>query len=112
MLAVAAAVCSALIMPAHPQFLSKRCAQRDTVHYAGLVAPLLDTAPTDPKLTVSPPRRCHRRDNTTVLCWFSVRLVSEPRTVTGFMRVHLQRDGVLGYQIPWVPLDVCANCRT
>ena len=89
-------------------WLSKQRAQRDTAWAAESIAPILDPAAPPDRITVhvAAPSKCHRRDHATVLCWFSVHLVTRPVTRTGFMRIHLQADGQLGEKEPWFPLDV------
>lgn len=95
----------ALAAPAHASpLLTKRRAQHETVYFANITAGL-DPAP-GVTVHVVAPSKCHRRDHATVLCWFSVHLVSEPRSVNGFMRIHRQRDGLIGYKLPWDPLAV------
>jgi hypothetical protein len=90
---------------AKPDWLSKRTAQYGTVWFAGSVGPLLDVPEYADGVTVHvvAPSRCHRRTRTRVRCWFSVHLASQPVVRTGFMSVHLQRDGLLGYKLPWDP---------
>jgi hypothetical protein len=70
--------------------------------------PLLDLPEAASRVTVHvvAPSKCHRRNRSTVLCWLSVHLASVPETRTGFMRVHLQRNGQLGYLLPWDPTKV------
>lgn len=88
-------------------WLSKQHAQHGASSFARQIGPLLDPdAPGHVTVHVARPSKCHRRDRSTVLCWFSVHLVSQPVTRTGFMRVHLQRNRFLGYKLPWDPARV------
>lgn len=86
--------------------LSKTSARDGTIYYMGKIGPLLD--PNGVAVHVRPAPACHRINRVTVSCPFSVRLTSQPRTVTGSLRVHLQPDGLLGYALPWDPSAVWA----
>lgn len=92
-------------------WLSKREAQRGVTRFAGQIGPLLDTPEASNLVTVRvvAAPKCHRRNHATVLCWFTVHLASQPTTRTGFMVAHLQRNGFVGYKLPWDPIKVRAT---
>jgi hypothetical protein len=89
-------------------WLTKRHAQQGATVFAKEIGPLLDRPEVANRVTVhvAAASKCHRRDHATVLCWFGAQLVSQPIWLTGFMRVHLQRNGLQGYRLPWDPQKV------
>lgn len=88
--------------------LTKRHARAGAARYLGSMVWALDEAQSGERLHVRPPRFCRRLTPEKVACQFSVRLVSEPKTLRGSLVVHHQRDGLLGFLLPWDPADVCA----
>lgn len=89
-------------------WLPRRDAQAQATQFIGQIGPLLDTPGASERVTehVAAPSECHRRNHATVLCWFSVHLASRPIALRGFMRLHLQRNGLIGCKLPWDPLRV------
>jgi hypothetical protein len=88
-------------------WLTRTHAQHGGAWFARQIGPLLDpNAPTRVTVHMVAPSKCHRRNASTVLCWFSVHLVTQPQTRTGFMVMHLQRNHYLGYKLPWNAWDV------
>jgi hypothetical protein len=49
------------------------------------------------------PGLCHRVSARTVECSFWAYLVASHKLASGKLRVHLQRDGLLGFLLPWDP---------
>jgi hypothetical protein len=81
--------------------LTKRTARAEGLRF---VAPFMDMLDVDRTVTARmvPPRECQRVSARTVTCRFTVYLEADARTVTGTLRVHRQRDGLLGFLLPWV----------
>lgn len=105
---IAAALSLVVVSPANAHQLSKRHARASAVRYLESVVWSLDEAQSGEKLHVRPARFCKRVSHEKVSCPFSVRLVTEPRTVRGALVIHHQRDGLLGYLLPWDPSKICA----
>lgn len=80
-------------------WLSKRDARENGFAYADSFADMLDPYATVHAKMV-PPRKCHRLDRVTVTCRYHVDLISEKRTVSSHVRVHLQKDGFFGILMP------------
>jgi hypothetical protein len=84
--------------------LTKRDAHR---HGLRFVAPFVDMLDLERTVTVRMvrPRDCKRLTRATVKCRFHARL-ADGRTVRSHVRVHRQRDGLIGFRMP---LDVLAE---
>jgi hypothetical protein len=87
------------------QPLSKREARREALRFVQPFVDLLDLERTVTTRMV-PPHECRRRSRYTVSCRFTAHLEAENRSVGGSVRVHRQRDGLLGFRLPWDPTDV------
>jgi hypothetical protein len=81
--------------------LTKRHAQSTGLRFVAPFVDLLDVDRTVPTRIV-PPRECRRISHVTVRCRFTARLYTG-RVVRSFVRVHRQRDGLLGF---YTTLDV------
>lgn len=79
--------------------LSKRTARAQGLRFVTPYVDMLDLERTVATRMV-PARECSRVSPRTVTCRFSAWLEAEQRTVTGWVRVHRQRDGLLGFLLP------------
>lgn len=79
--------------------LTKREARKEGLRFA---APFVDLLDIDRgvKTKMVPPRKCKRVSPRTVTCGFSARL-ADGRAPKGTLRIHRQRDGLLGFLFPW-----------
>jgi hypothetical protein len=87
---------------AAPHRLSKREARAEGLRF---VAPFVDMLDLDRTVATRmvPPRRCRRVSAQTVTCRFASSRLVDGRVVRSWVRVHRQRDGLLGFR---TPLDV------
>jgi hypothetical protein len=86
-------------------FLSKTEARAEGLKFVTPIGDLLEIGVTN-RVRMVPPRECRRISRVTVTCGFTVEIVSEPRVVRGSLRIRRQRDGLLGFLLPWNPEDV------
>jgi hypothetical protein len=82
--------------------LLKREARHEALQFVAPFVDLLDVDRTIPTWMVQP-RKCRRDDRRTVTCRFTAYLPAERRAVRGSVRIHLQRDGLLGFLIRGLP---------
>jgi hypothetical protein len=81
--------------------LSKRHARHEALAFT---APFVDLLDVDQTVTTEmvPARKCRRVSARTVACSFVARF-PDGSTLHGAVRVHLQRDGLLGFLLPgWI----------
>lgn len=73
-------------------------------HGLRFVRPFVDLLDLDRHVAtrMDPPRKCMRLSRFTVTCRFTAEL-ADGRAIRSRVRVHRQRDGLLGF---WMPLDV------
>lgn len=85
-------------------FLYKRQARAEALRFT---APFVDMTDIYSTVTtrMAPPRKCHRVSAQTVVCRFGG-YRDAYRVLSGSVRVHLQRDGLLGFLLDMpTPLD-------
>lgn len=58
------------------------------------------------------PGLCHRVSARTVECYFWAYLVATHKLVGGNLRIHRQRDGLLGFLLPFDPWDYTVPVST
>lgn len=94
-------LCLTLAAPAGARgHLSKRHARAQALGFIAPFVDLLDINRTIPTRMV-PPRECRRISHVTIRCRFTA--VVDGRRVRSWVRVHRQRDGLLGF---YTTLDV------
>lgn len=102
-LLMAAVLAIALAAPAEARNLTKRGARHGAVTFMHKIVWSFDKVQHGEKYHVRPPRFCKRVSHVTVDCPITVRLVSTPTTLRGYLRIHRTSQGLLGYRLPWDP---------
>lgn len=90
---------------AHAATLTKRDARAGASSFMSKVIWSFDRAQTGETFHVRNAPRCIRISKSTVTCPTSVRLTTGAR-LYGLVRVHRNRQGLLGVLLPWDPLVV------
>jgi hypothetical protein len=87
---------------AQSHHISKQHARSAGYRFLAPVVDLLDVNRTV-DTHMARPGLCHRVSARTVDCHFWAYLVASHTLASGKLRVHLQRDGLLGFLLPWDP---------
>lgn len=102
--AVLALICASPAEARQYTHLSKPHARAAGYKFVAPFVDLLDIQRTVQTHMVRP-GLCHRVSARTISCYFWAYLVGTHELVDGSLRVHLQRDGLLGFLIPFDPWD-------
>lgn len=86
--------------------LTKRQAYAAGLKFVDPVVDMLDVTKPSIATHMDHPSSCERVNRRTVDCYFWAYLEAEQRTVSGNLRMHRQRDGLIGILLPWDPWKV------
>lgn len=93
------AFCASDHQTGRERLLTRRVARLCAYNFAAAANDLLDVNRTVYTFMV-PPSNCLRVNRVTVACHFAAYLAGSGKTFRGRLRVHLQRDGLLGFLLP------------
>jgi hypothetical protein len=106
LLALALSLLAAQPASAHRVPLTKRQAHAAGLKFVEPFVDMLDVTKPSIATYMDPPSMCERISRRTVGCYFWAYLEAERRIVSGNLRIHRQRDGLIGILLPWDPRKV------